>query len=58
MWKKPSRTDNSHTEYKLNSIRNKHLSKPSIDIESESESENGYSKAVSPRKARANKRKK
>ena len=55
MWKKPYRNDNSHTEYKLNSIRNKHLGKPSINLESESESENDYSKAVSPRKAKVNK---
>ena len=55
MWKKPYRNDNSHTEYKLNSIRNKHLGKPSINLESESE--NDYSKAVSPRKAKVNKRK-
>ena len=57
MWKKPYRNDNSHTEYKLNSIRNKHLGKPSINLESESDSEKEHSKAISPRKAKLNKRK-
>jgi len=57
MWKKPYRNDNSHTKYKLNSFRNKHLGYPSINLGSESESENDYSKAISPRKVKVNKTK-
>ena len=49
MWKKQYRSDNSHTEYKLNSIRNKNAGKSSINLESDSESEKDYAKAHSPR---------